>query len=176
MAFSFLSSPDIIKTVNNNKIFHSPTYGRLSFSKVISKIKAYIRQKPEFLHRIIIGCDSQTKNGQKSVDFVTAVVIHRVGAGGIYFWKREEKQQKYALRQRIYEEALMSLSLAQKFIEYFPNQDIEPQNVEIHVDIGPKGETRTMINEVVGMIRANGFNVKTKPQAFGASSVADKHV
>lgn len=159
-----------------NDLFHSPTHGQLSFSEAINKIKAYIQQEPEFLHRIIIGCDSQTKNGQKNVDFVTAIVIHRVGAGGIYFWKREEKQQKYALRQRIYEEALMSLNLAQKLIEHFPNHDVEPQNVEIHVDIGAGGDTRTMITEVVGMIRANGFEVKTKPQAFGASSVADKHV
>ena len=49
------------------------------------------------------------------------------------------------------------------------------QDVEIHVDIGQKGPTRELIAEVVGMIRGNGFNVKTKPDAFGASSVADRH-
>jgi len=49
-------------------------------------------------------------------------------------------------------------------------------NLEIHVDIGPNGETRSMINEIVGMIRANGFKVATKPSSWGASHVADRHV
>ena len=49
-------------------------------------------------------------------------------------------------------------------------------NLEIHVDIGPNGETRAMIAEIVGMIRANGFKVATKPASWGASHVADRHV
>ena len=47
---------------------------------------------------------------------------------------------------------------------------------EIHADIGEKGETRTMIQEVVGMIRANNFEARTKPESYAASNVADRHV
>jgi len=32
-----------------------------------------------------------------------------------------------------------------------------------------------MIREVVGMVNGNGFYARTKPDAYGATSVADKH-
>jgi len=48
-------------------------------------------------------------------------------------------------------------------------------NLEIHVDVGDHGQTRDMIKEVVGMVTGNGFVAKTKPQAYGATYVADKH-
>ena len=41
--------------------------------------------------------------------------------------------------------------------------------------MGKNGDARDMINEIVGMIRGNGFECKTKPDAFGASKVADRH-
>ena len=108
------------------------------------------------------------------IDFVTALVVHHIGKGGVYFWSRLERNHIHSLRQRIYEEAMYSLALAQRVVEAF-GQKKAVQDVEIHVDIGQKGPTRELIAEVVGMIRGNGFNVKTKPDAFGASSVADRH-
>jgi predicted RNase H-related nuclease YkuK (DUF458 family) len=32
-----------------------------------------------------------------------------------------------------------------------------------------------MIKEVVGMVNGSGFEAKTKPESWAASSVADKH-
>ncbi|MDP1710525.1 MAG: ribonuclease H-like YkuK family protein [candidate division WWE3 bacterium] len=108
--------------------------------------------------------------------FVTALVVHRVGGGGIYFWKGYKKNRPYTLRERIYEEALASLEFANDFICRLKG---EPQllevGLEIHVDIGENGATREMISEVVAMIKGNGYNVKTKPDSFGASKVADRH-
>jgi len=48
-------------------------------------------------------------------------------------------------------------------------------DLEIHIDVGALGPTRDMIREVVGMVNGNGFTAKTKPESWGASSVADKH-
>ena len=45
----------------------------------------------------------------------------------------------------------------------------------IHGYFGERGDTREMIKEVVGMVTGNGFVAKTKPEAYGASYVADKH-
>ncbi|RLD03365.1 MAG: hypothetical protein DRI56_12620 [Chloroflexota bacterium] len=154
--------------------FNSPTYGQLSFTGVLEKILAYLRKEPACRYRIIIGTDSQTKNSRR-VDFVSAVVVHRVGAGGIYFWRRSVEERKYFLRQRIYEEALRSLRLAQQFISAFPGEEILGYELEIHVDIGAGGETRDMLAEIIGMVRGMGFNVRTKPESFGASSVADRY-
>ena len=39
-------------------------------------------------YEIIVGTDSQ-KLDKGGYDFVSALVIHRMGSGGIYFWKRE---------------------------------------------------------------------------------------
>ena len=47
--------------------------------------------------------------------------------------------------------------------------------MEIHVDVGEHGDTREMIKDVVGMVTGNGFVAKTKPYAYAASYVADKH-
>lgn len=132
---------------------------------------------PQSKYRIVIGSDSQPKNDD-NFDFITAIVIHRVGKGGIYFFKREVKKGyrdlKY-LRRRIYEEATLSLTTADTFLEVVKNDGITKFDVEIHVDIGNFGETREMINEIVGMIRGSGFIVKTKPDSFAATKVADRH-
>ncbi|MBU0708847.1 ribonuclease H-like YkuK family protein [Patescibacteria group bacterium] len=154
--------------------FNSPTYGKLSLGQMMERILNYIRSKPEYSYRLVIGTDSQPKNS-KRFDFVTAFVVHRVGAGGIYFWYRLVEERKYHLRARIYREAMLSLQLAQKLVSFFPDTELSGYSLEIHVDIGTKGETRAMISEVVGMVRGMGFEVRTKPEAFGATSVADRY-
>ena len=62
-----------------------------------------------------------------------------------------------------------------EFISFFKENGISKYDIQIHVDIGKKGETRGLITEVVGMIRGNGYDVKIKPDSFGASKVADRH-
>ena len=46
----------------------------------------------------------------------------------------------------------------------------------IHVDAGNsvKGKTRALIPELVGWIRACGYDVRTKPESFVASTIADR--
>ncbi len=125
-------------------------------------------------YRIIIGSDSQkTKKG--SYDFVVALAIHKVGSGGVYFWKREVVAQKMSLKERMYREALMSLTSAEDLSTLFRDNGISKYDVEIHVDIGTNGETKDLINEICGMVRSNGYEVKIKPYSFGASKVADRH-
>lgn len=153
--------------------FQSPTYGRLTLSEVKNKVVSFMAEQPANFYKVVIGSDSQNKNG--GVDFVSALVIHRVGYGGVYFWQREVKKKRYVLRDRIYEEAGRSLTLADRFIKEMKGNGISKYDVEIHVDIGKVGQTREMINEIVGMIRGNGYEVKTKPDSYGASKVADRH-
>lgn len=158
----------------NNGNFYSPTYGELTLLNVREHALKFIEKQPDYKYRLVIGTDSQPKNGH-GVDFVTAIVIHRLGFGGIYFWKRIIDKKKYMLRSRIYQEATLSLSCAEEVLKLLKNDGITKYDVEIHVDIGNYGETKDMINEVVGMVRSCGFNVKTKPNSYGASKVADRH-
>lgn len=160
----------------SKKQFHSPTKGKLALKQISQEIIHYISEQPKKNYKVIIGTDSE---GNGRVDFVSAIVVQRVGAGGRYFWQRIYKDNIQSLRHKIYEEANLSLILAQKVLGQLQNrldQDLLTKGFEIHVDAGENGESREMLKEVVGMIRGNGFNVKTKPEAYCASNVADKHV
>lgn len=155
-------------------MFQSPTYGTLELPDVRQHILHFLASEPERKYQIVVGTDSQPNNGT-GVDFVTALVVRRIGHGGIYFWKRLVQKKRYVLRQRMYEEATLSLETADAVLTLLHQDGITKYDVEIHVDIGAFGETRDMINEIVGMIRGSGYNVKTKPDSYAASKVADRH-
>jgi predicted RNase H-related nuclease YkuK (DUF458 family) len=155
-------------------MFNSPTYGTLALSHVREKILFFLAQDPESKYELVIGTDSQPKNGS-GIDFVTAIVIHRIGMGGIYFWRNTVNKKPMVLRQRIYEETALSLEMAETVLVLLHRDGITKYDVEIHVDVGKFGETREMINEIVGMIRGSGYAVKTKPDSYAASKVADRH-
>ncbi len=158
--------------MDNN--YHSPTFGILTLADVREKVLEFIEKSPEYKYQLVIGTDSQPKNGT-GCDFVTAIIVRRIGTGGIYFWKRIVEDKSLHLRNRIYKEATFSLEAAEEFLTALKNDGITKYDVEIHVDIGNLGKTREMIAEIVGMIRGNGFTVKTKPDSYGASKVADRH-
>ncbi|NTV30693.1 hypothetical protein HGA91_01765 [candidate division WWE3 bacterium] len=162
------------QNIADQRLFHSPTYGDLTFKEVIFHIGTFMHNRPSAIYDVVLGSDSQVYSDR--VDFVSAIIVHRRGEGGIYFWKRNrEEHRKYVLRDRMYHEAVLSMDLANDFMEQFKIEGIIKFNLEIHVDVSHTGKTREVINEVVGMVRGSGFIVKTKPEAFGAASVADKH-
>lgn len=160
--------------MTTNGHFYSQTFGKCDLTDLRKHVLSYLAADPDYTYRLVIGTDSQAKNGS-ATDFVVALIIHRVGAGGIYFWKRIVDDKQYVLRQRIYQEAAYSLTTAEEFLGLFKHDGISKYDVEIHVDIGKFGETREMIAEIVGMIRGSGYLVKTKPESYGASKVADRH-
>ena len=51
----------------------------------------------------------------------------------------------------------------------------EYELLEIHIDAGGNGPTKELMKELIGMVVGNGFTAKVKPEAFGASAVADRH-
>ncbi|MBI2582820.1 ribonuclease H-like YkuK family protein, partial [Candidatus Azambacteria bacterium] len=142
----------------------------MTLPEVVGELRAYMNEVPEASYRVIIGTDSN----HRGVDFVTAIVVHRVGKGGRYFWRRETKTKPFVLRTRIWEEALMSLHVAQALTAELGAENHVVSKPTIHVDIGENGPTRAMIQEVVGMIRGNGFPVYIKPESYAASTVADR--
>jgi len=153
--------------------FHSPTGKIFSSQDLIQEILSYIKAYPEDKCRVIIGTDSANHG---TTDFVSAVVMYRVGHGGRFFWRRIRQRRKSSnLRERIYKEVMLSLRLAQDIL-FNLSQDKEAHfGFEVHVDIGSQGKTKEMLQEIIGMVRGSGFQVKTKPESFGASKVADRY-
>ena len=130
---------------------------------VVSQILLFMQTSPAHDYKITIGTDSEHL-GDKRGDFVTAIVVHRVGNGGIYFYRRIIDDKKfYTLRDRMIREALISLEIAHAFLAETEKTKLPKFDFEIHVDVGENGATRTMLQEITGMIRANNFAVKTKP-------------
>ncbi len=155
-------------------MFQSPTHGELELLDIRTHILQFLAADTGSVYQIVVGTDSQPHNGS-GVDFVTAIVVHRKGHGGIYFWKRIVNKKSYVLRQRMYEEATMSLMTAEEVVALLHQDGVTKYDVEIHVDIGKFGKTREMITEIIGMIRGNGFSVKMKPESYAASKVADRY-
>ncbi len=154
--------------------FNSPTLGQVDQERMVARIREFVAASHDHNYRLIVGTDS-LPNSAGQVYLVTAIVLHRVGNGGVYFWKRQLTNKLVTLRDRMYAEALTSIGTAQK-LETIPElKPLLQKNIEIHVDVGEFGPTREMIQELVGMIIAHGYSAKTKPESFAASKVADRH-
>lgn len=170
---------------NNNldtESFQSVTHGAVKINGVISLIKDFLEEEPLSSYSLVIGTDSHEKNtvggSTHNINLVTAILVHRRGFGGKYFWRRKELSKIHTLREKIYAETFESLTFATTFVPLLKkslNGKSHFYNLEIHIDVGEHGDTRDMIKEVVGIVTGNGFIAKTKPNAYAASSVADRH-
>ena len=148
---------------------------KLGLKEIVSEIIGFMKADDKKQYKLIIGSDSQRLE-DKTADFVTAIVVHRIGNGGRYFWRRSNLGKFHTLRDRIIQEALFSIDVAKEILITMEEFETPSFSFEIHVDVGENGPTKMIINEVVGMIRANNFEVKTKPESYAASKVADRHV
>ncbi len=162
----------------NGEYFISPSRGKRDFFQVVGDVVDFVAEDDQSKYSIVVGTDSGLHNGKNGLaEFVSVVTVHRVGKHGRYFWKKIPAIMTFNRRDRILKEANFSLELAQRVVAELRNKlDRVPYVFEIHVDIGENGPTKEMIQEIVGMIRGNGFEAKIKPDAYAANKVADRYV
>ena len=167
--------------MDSEENFQSITHGTVHLLEIIRLVKDFLEEDPRAEYTLVIGTDSHEKitaDGKRIINLITAIVVHRRGFGGKYFWQRNLNTNVHTLRDKIYAETLASLRLAEQFVPLLKktlNGNSPHYWLEIHVDVGEHGDTREMIREVVGMVTGNGFVAKTKPFSYGASYIADKH-
>lgn len=161
--------------LDTRRAFHDAAGRPLDLFLVVGEITRFIREDDRRKYTIIVGSDSEGISDD-GCDFVTAIVVHRIGNGGRYFWRRLELPRLHTLRDRILQEVLLSIDIARELFDQLEAMDIPPFGFEIHVDVGENGETRAMLQEVLGMVRAYNFEAKTKPESYAASKVADRYV
>lgn len=169
---------DTLEQEKDTYSFFSPSKGSVSIPEMLLEISEFIEEDDASFYTLIIGTDSQAKhsNGLSEIDFVTAIIIYRQKKGARYFFRKEKHHKKPILRDKIYTETLMSLDIAKVLVPQIREIVSDDKcDLEIHIDVGPNGPTREMIREVVGMVTGSGYVAKTKPESWGASSVADKH-
>lgn len=129
-----------------------------------------------------IGTDSQ--NLGKVTSFVQVVAVHILrdtgrGDGGRVFYVRHTEKRYTSRRERLLREAELSINLAQKINPVCEKWGVD---FEVHADVNsdPGENNENKSNEVhdavAGWIRGMGYTCKTKPHAFVAAIVADRHV
>jgi uncharacterized protein len=156
-----------------DQTFHNPSIGDMTFDEVISTIVSEMASGPRERFALLIGTDSSTS--VQGLELVSAIVLHKIGLGGRYFWTRKRERRAPSLRFQIWREAWLSFELAQEVMRGLEAHSLLQVDLEIHVDIGENGRTKELIDEVVGMILGSGMAVRIKPHAYAASAVADKH-
>lgn len=150
---------------------YSPTYGEVSYEKMIDIIKNFIAKSPQSTYNISVGTDSQNFDYTKTV---IVVAIHRVGNGGIFFYDIKRVKKITNISQKLLYETSTSLNIATELSETLQIEEMD-FGISIHVDAGKNGQSSKLIPEIVGWIRACGFDCETKPNSYAASSIADKY-
>lgn len=156
-------------------LFSTPTRGTMPLDAVTRDIARFVREQPERFYKIIIGSDSEAAD---PASLVTAITVWRVGNGAVHFWSTAPAQHFAVMRDRIWAEAIRSITLAQEVrgrLQGLLGDDFFWDGNEVHVDIGENGPTRELVDSVTGMIRGYNFIPVIKPYSFGASIVADRH-
>jgi hypothetical protein len=106
----------------------------------------------------------------KAIGFLKKVIIPR---------------QIHSLREKISTEITFTQEIAYMFTPeridqiyeavFTDDDDKNHLNLEIHLDIGPQGPTKELIKEMVNRVSGMGFDIKIKPFATAASSLADRY-
>lgn len=165
---------------SNNQVFYTGTGEQLLFLEVVKRISAYIALHPTARYEVVVGSDSHASLSGHAA-FVTALVVRKIGNGGIHFWTRKD-ESFFNLHDRIWKETLLSITCAQELKslikEVMGEEVLWARQLEfryIHLDVGYDGPTRDLIDGVCGMVKGFGFEPVIKPYSYGAFAVADRH-
>src|SRR5271163_1077159 len=113
--------------------FNSSLGIRLRAPEVVQEIIAFMGADLTRRYKVTIGTDSELLS-TKQADFVTAIVVHRVGNGGRYFWRRFELGKFHTLRDRMIQEVLVSLDIAKDVLSELKKFPLPDFDFEIHAD------------------------------------------
>ena len=143
----------------------------IHYNDVLEEIKKHSKQKGQ----VYIGTDSHIAN--KHCVYSTAICLHgaKDQVGGKYFFQRTKfDANKFpTLMERIMHEVENTVNTGLKILSECPKVQIE-----LHLDISPsdkKESTSRFADMMIGYAKGVGFPCKVKPDAFAATSVADKH-
>jgi predicted RNase H-related nuclease YkuK (DUF458 family) len=142
--------------------------------------------KKGYKFKVGVGTDSQKSGGKGSYKFATVILISTsedlgggitVGRGGMIvaatYYNNFKKANKELVNERMVYEVSKSVEVA---YEIAPLLDLYDIKLEIHADINPdpKWESNKALQTAVGYILGMGYSFKVKPEAWAASTAADK--
>ncbi len=165
--------------MEKEKIFRRGNGEKCTQSEMIQLIADYIAEDTNETYNITVGTDSQNHSATKMVE---VIAVHRVGHGGIFFYRTEYLQKITSLKQKIYEETSRSIENATGLLDgvglILCDKDILIDdlnvNFQVHCDIGYYGKTNQLISEIVAWVHSVGFDCAIKPDSYTASGIANK--
>ncbi|HZH62902.1 MAG TPA: ribonuclease H-like YkuK family protein [Metabacillus sp.] len=170
--------------MNDSFTFYNVSEKKMSFQTVLERIKGFMLKDPRAEYVLSIGSDSHVH--QSETKFITAIHIHRVGKGAWGCLKNHTvKRPISSIREKISMETALSQEIAYYFTSRYlmelsdiliPFADEGADLIfEIHLDIGRKGMTKELIQEMTGRIEAMGIEAKIKPDSYTAFSYANRY-
>ncbi len=172
--------------VKNHYWFQNLQENQMSFDQVFNHIIKFMRLQPYGNYRLMIGTDSQVHHRQTI--FITGIVILNKGKG---VWACIRKVIIPRRMLHLHERISFELSLSEEIVSLF-TEERKSQLIDIvlpylyqgatftmegHIDIGAgkKNKTSAFVNEMVTRMEAMGVEPKIKPNAFVASSYANRY-
>jgi uncharacterized protein len=170
----------------DNYSFQNLQENNMSFDQVFEKIKKFMKLNPSGNFRLMVGTDSQVH--RKQTVFITGVVIQCEGKG---VWACIRKIIIPRKMLHLHERISLELSLTEEIVSLF-SEERKTQLIEIilpylyqgatftmegHIDIGlgKRNKTSAFVNEMVSRMESIGVEPKIKPNAFVASSYANRY-
>ena len=141
-----------------------------SFKKLVKLINNQLLTHD--LNEVIVGCDSQIISYY--AHFVIAIVVRDPGHGAIFFlqtFKIKNENKKFTLIIKLQKEVQVILDVIEKLEKYGLRKTVD---VVPHIDIGHEGDSRKYIKQLVGWVKAMGYEPVIKPDCYAANGLCDK--
>ena len=176
--------------MKNNSAYHHTFQNLqengLSFEQVFERIVSFMSFNPKGNYRLMVGTDSQVHKSQTV--FITGIVIQNEGNG---VWACIRKVVVPRKMTQLHERISLELSLTEEIVAMF-TEERKNQLIAIvlpylyegstfamegHIDIGAgkRNKTREFVKEMVTRMESMGVEPKIKPDAFVASSYANRY-
>ncbi|WP_442598440.1 ribonuclease H-like YkuK family protein [Neobacillus sp. D3-1R] len=159
---------------------------KMTFEQVFEHIIKFMQINPNGRYRLMVGTDSQVH--KRHTIFITGIVIQNAGKGVWACIRRVIVPRKML---QLHERISLELSLTEEIVSMF-TEDRKNQLISIvlpyiykgstfsmegHIDIGAgkRNKTSTFVKEMVARMESMGVEPKIKPNAFVASSYANRY-
>jgi predicted RNase H-related nuclease YkuK (DUF458 family) len=167
-------------------LFQNLQETEMTFEQVFERIVKFMGNNPSGNFRLMVGTDSQVHKSQTT--FITGIVIQNEGKG---VWACIRKVVVPRKMLHLHERISLELSLTEEIVSMFTEErKSELINIvlpflyqgatftmEGHIDIGAgkRNKTSEFVKEMVARMESMGVEPKIKPNAFVASSYANRY-
>jgi len=174
------------KDVEPHYRFQNLQENNMTFEQVFAHIIKFMHRQPAGKYSLMVGTDSQVHH--KQTLFITGIVIRNKGKG---VWACMRKVIIPRKMLHLHERISYETSLTEEIVPLFTIEkkskliDIVLPHInrgasfkmEGHIDIGSgkKNKTRQFVQEMIRRMESAGVEPKIKPDAFVASSYANRY-